>query len=395
VSRSSALYRLPGPRLFWVVLLGAAPAFAARALTVEDEVIEGELLGLDASPTLTLSVQGKPRRIPCGDLLALEIHQGEPERQPTHASAVLRSGGRLQGLIRGGTGRTLTLRGTLFESLECPLEAIARVELPVPQPSTAFRPAEKLDRLLLLNGETIDGTVESVDAKTVHFRSELLGELELGLDRIAAIAFASRAVGGAAPPEGVLAIVHARDGTVIRGQLRGLKGGRLEVRALFGATLALDLEAILRVEFRGGRLVYLSDLEPAAAKETPFFDLVWHYRRDRSVDGNPLRLGTRAYPKGLGVHSRSELTYALEGAYRRFLAHVGIDEEVGGKGNVDVQVLVDGTVRFDRKGLRGSDEPVPVALDVAGAKTLTLRVDFGEGLDICDHVDWANARVIR
>ena len=131
------------------------------------------------------------------------------------------------------------------------------------------------------------------------------------------------------------------------------------------------------------------------------FDLVWHYRRDRSVDGNPLCLRGRVYRKGLGVHSRCELTYDLGGAYRRFLSDVGIDKEEKGKdelredGNVDVKVLVDGKMLFERKGLTARDGPVPIDIDLTGAKRLTLLVDFGDKLDICDHADWAAARLIR
>ncbi len=113
------------------------------------------------------------------------------------------------------------------------------------------------------------------------------------------------------------------------------------------------------------------------------------------MDGHPLRIGERTYRKGLGTHSRCRLTYDLGGAYTRFLADVGIDEEAGDRGNVDVQVLVDGKPKFERKGLTGRDEALAVAVDVAGAARLTLVVDFGADFDICDHVDWANARLIR
>jgi len=377
------------------MLFAAAPAFGATAITVEDKSIEGKLIGLDATPAVTLSVRGKPQRIPCADLVAIQLREGKAARRAGYATIVLRGGGSLRGAIQGGSGRAIVLQSAVFGSLECPLQAIARIELPVDQPAKPLEPAEKLDRLLLRNGESVEGTVESLGAKGIRFRSDLLGGLEVGFDRITALTLARE--GGATPPKpkGVVAIVHADDGTVVAGRVRGLADGRLGLQALFGATLSLDVARVLRVEFRGGRLVYLSDAEPTAVKETPFFDLAWRYRRDRSVEGNPLRMGERTYAKGLGVHSRCELTYALDGAYRRFLADVGIDEEVGDKGNVDVTVLVDGKARFERKGVTGRDKPIPVAVDVAGAKRLTLIVDFGRELDICDHLDWANARLVR
>jgi len=376
-------------------LLLSSPALAARAITVEENVIEGDLLGLDATPSAQLRVGGQSRQVPCSDLLALELRPGKPVPSLEAPAFILRNGDTLRGAIAGGSGSAIVVKSPLLGTSECPLQAIARIEFPVARPLQPLQAAEKLDRLLFRNGETLEGTVESLDAAGMKFRSALLGQLEIGSDRLASVVFAAQSGPAPATPQGVVAIVHADDGTVLSGAIQGLKEGKLEVRASFGASLALDLARVLRIEFRGGRLVYLSDLEPVQVKETPFFDLTWHYRRDRSVDGNSLRLGEQAYPKGLGVHSRCELAYALDGAYRRFLADVGIDEEVGERGNVDVTVLVDGKPRYERKGLTGRDEPLRVAIDVAGASRLTLVVDFGQEFDICDHADWANARLIR
>jgi len=373
----------------------AATAYATTAITVDDQAITGQLVALDATPAVTLRAEGKDRRVPCGDLQALVLRDAPPAPDPAAASVVLRDGHVLRGTLRGGGTRAIVLHSPLFRAVECPLQAIARIELPAAQAPPTLAQADTHDRLLFLNGDAVDGTVKAFAPEGIAFHSELLGDLDVGFDRIQAIAFAAQSGKAPATPKGVVAVVHALDGTRVAGQLRALAGGRIELDTLFGPELSLDLARILRIEFRGGRLVYLSDLAPATVKETPFFDLVWNYRRDQSVDGGPLRLGDRTYRKGLGVHSRCELTYALDGGYRRFVADVGIDEEVGEKGNVDVAVLVDGKVGFERKGVTGRDGPLPVAVDVQGASRITLVVDFGRELDICDHANWANARLIR
>lgn len=376
-------------------LVARAAEAPVRAITVGEEVVEGALVALDATPTAELRVGAEKRLIPCADLLSIEFRNAKAAIERDAVAIILRNGDCLRGTIQGGSSRALILRSPALGTTECPLQAIARIEFPVPQPAQPIQASEKLDKLLLRNGETIEGTLESVAATGLKFRSALLGDLEVSLDRLAAVALAAQAGAPPKPPEGVLAIAHTDDGATISGQLKGLKAGTLDLQATFGATLALRLDKLISMEFRGGRLVYLSDLEPAEAKETPFFDLVWHYRRDKSVDGNPLRIGGRTYRKGLGCHSRCELTYDLGRTYTRFLADVGIDDEVGDKGDVDVQVLVDGKPKFQRKGLTGRDAPIPIAVDVTGASRLTLLVDFGGEFDICDHLDWANARLIR
>src|SRR4051794_39029172 len=62
---------------------------------------------------------------------------------------------------------------------------------------------------------------------------------------------------------------------------------------------------------------------------------------DLAGDGVPIRLNGTAYTKGLGVHARSELRYALGASCSLFSAVVGIDDEVGANGSVAFQVWSD------------------------------------------------------
>ena len=120
--------------------------------------------------------------------------------------------------------------------------------------------------------------------------------------------------------------------------------------------------------------------------------------RDTSSGGEPagdgvrLRMGDKSWAKGLGVHSRSVISVAI-GANTRFLAQAGIDNEVGRAGSGQFQVWADGTKLFESSVRHGGDAPVPVWLDIAGRKTLSLiMLDGGDG-GVYDHGDWANARM--
>ena len=44
--------------------------------------------------------------------------------------------------------------------------------------------------------------------------------------------------------------------------------------------------------------------------------------------------------------------------------------------------------------LTGKSKPVPIRLDVTHVKQLTFQVDFGDDLDVGDHVDLADAKLI-
>ncbi len=112
-----------------------------------------------------------------------------------------------------------------------------------------------------------------------------------------------------------------------------------------------------------------------------------------SVDRNPITLAGKVYEHGLGTHANSELVIELGGGAQTFEAVVGVDDEKKDGGSVVFVVLVDGREALRTKVLHGGVAPVPVKVDLAGAKLLTLVVEDG-GDDINnDHADWADARI--
>src|SRR5262249_41274380 len=144
-----------------------------------------------------------------------------------------------------------------------------------------------------------------------------------------------------------------------------------------------------------GKLVYLSDLKPADVKETPYLDGSFPFRADRSVGGHPLHLGGKTYRRGLGVHSKSELTYTLDGGFQTFNATVGIDDAVSGQGSVIFRVYGDDKLLKETPVLRGGDTPVELEIPVKGVLLLRLEVDYADNGDVADHADWADARLLR
>ena len=113
----------------------------------------------------------------------------------------------------------------------------------------------------------------------------------------------------------------------------------------------------------------------------------------KTVDGHPLTLGGTVYPHGFGTHAESVFVIALHGSAAQFTATVGIDDEVGQRGSAAFSVDVDGKTAAQTKVLHGGGQPVPLTVNLTGAKTLTLRVtDGGDGISF-DHADWADAKL--
>lgn len=184
------------------------------------------------------------------------------------------------------------------------------------------------------------------------------------------------------------------DGSAVWGRAKSLDGKVLTLERDDGVTLAIPWNKVTRLDVRSERMVFLSDLEPINARSEGIATLpTWPIQRDRSVMGNPITLGGRTYDKGLGTHAAARIEYAA-GRYDVFAAMIGIDAHTAGRGDCVFVVLADGREKL-RQRMTGKDKPREIRVDIAGADRLTLLVEPGEDLDIADHADWADARLIR
>ncbi len=95
------------------------------------------------------------------------------------------------------------------------------------------------------------------------------------------------------------------------------------------------------------------------------------------------------------MHSSSRLTYDLDQPYKQFQAELAIDDATNGGGSVRFRVLVDGREKYTSETIRGNTKPVPITVDLTGAKRLELIVDYADRADVLDHADWINARLIK
>ncbi len=116
--------------------------------------------------------------------------------------------------------------------------------------------------------------------------------------------------------------------------------------------------------------------------------------------GGCLRADNVCYEKGIAMHSASRLAYDLAKPYGLFQAELAIDDSVGDIGSVVFRVYLDkGNGKFAPAYaspiIRGGRSPVPVSIDVDGAKRLALIVDFSDRGDAGDHANWLNARLVR
>ena len=384
----------------------AAPVF--RLQTAEGPALTGRLERLDAGWSVRLG----GRQVDGGNVVALRRDGTPPPDFPGGEQLLFVNGDRLAGHVTALGGERLQARLPVLggeRPASLPLSALSVIWLGTPDstddPALLRRRLatgrRDRDTVLLRNGDILEGVLSGLDEKAVQIEVDRK-PVSVARAKAAAVAL-STDLAAALRPRGVYARLVLADGSrVSLASAVCTDGAAVTGTTLFDAPVRVPLTQVVALALYQGRAVYLSDLKPRRSEQTPFLDLAWPLVNDGSADRRDLRLGGGTYDKGLGMHSAARVTYDLDGRYRRFEALVGLDDQAGDdqagrQGSVRVRVLVDGQERSigrDRD-LTARDGPVPVRADVAGARELTLVIDFGDRGDVQDRVDWVDARLVK
>ena len=400
--------------MFVAALLAAlcASAQAETVTAVGGRSVEGRIVELDASGNLVVEParRGEAERLPLADLVEIrfaEAAEGPATDEPSAPREILmENGDRLLGDVLRIEKESLAVVLPRLGRLSAPLESVRGVLHPRRGVAEAIwararaevaadeGPAE--DVLLLASGDRAAGIVKRLDAGRLELDHRALGKrVTVDLHDVIGLRFA-RLGAPAAAEKFVTAIVETRDGSRFSGKLVAAGSEKLRI-SWCGQELSVPTREISRVSFRGGRLSWLSEMEPAAEKAQPLLGPAFKAARDRTTGGRALIVAGRTFRRGVAVRSRSELTWKLDGAYAAFESFIGIDDEsgAGGEGSVRFRVLVDGVEKYASPVVRGGEPARFVRVDLAGAKEITLRVEEADEMDLADHADWAEARLIK
>lgn len=385
---------------------GAAPDGLGLAVPADGQAFGARLIAADAQWQLTFHTPQGPRLLSAAGLVSWG-QWPQPGQRPL---VLLADGGLLVANVPAVAKGELVCHSGLFGRTALPLERVAGVLFAPPADRTARDLAidriasatGPFDRLLLANGDELKGSILSLAEGMIRLRAAPGRDPsthQIEVRRAAAVIF--NPMLRRRDPEaqqGLRAWVGFADGSRLLACGLVLDEKSLAVTTVSGLTWKASPKELAALQPLGGQVTYLSDLKAAKYEHTPYLALAWPYRTDRSVSGALLRAGGRLYLKGLGVHSAARLTYALDAInapYRRFQAELAIDDQTGGRGSVIFRVLVDDQARYTSPIVRGGQPPLPVSVDVAGAKKLELIVEFADRADELDHADWLNARLVR
>lgn len=238
-----------------------------------------------------------------------------------------------------------------------------------------------------LNGDTVPGAIAALAREDVTVDMEGIGKIPIhGFSNVADIVFVKDAAIRPLDGEALIALLT---GELLRGKATGA-GQTVELRTSWSAKpLSIPLEMVASVLFPEGRTV-LSDIAPKSAVETPFLGFQRHWQRNRSLTGNILSVGGFTAARGLALHSRTVLEFALPSTLNAgaLVAWAGIDDAIpAGKTSAELRVAVDGGLAKTLR-LQPAGGPAPVQIEIpTNAAILTITADYGEFGSVGDHVD--------
>ncbi|MBI4835472.1 MAG: NPCBM/NEW2 domain-containing protein [Planctomycetes bacterium] len=394
------------------VILFTLPAISQNTPKIEicdmdNNTIAADGISIDAEGKCHLTLAAGEQIIPCDSVLEIVFSQSAP-RKSAGWEFTLTNGDTVCGIIKEALKDGIKVESALLGDVNLgfgSLKALRNLSGSA-QPATE-KQAE--DTIQFLSGDSDKGVVAEITKDSLKLNSSVYKkEKTYALDQIALVTISQLAP----PPEEpkvILALISGIDNSRLTGQIKKLEGKTVSFSAPYkfnsagnSNELVIALDKISRISFRNPNCVYLSDISPSSVKEYPtLYDpdhiiFPWNYQKDRNVmKTGPISVKGKKFYKGLGVHANCELTYKLDGKFRKFIATVGLDDTAEGKGTVQFVVYLDGKKAYESKVMKGDSAPETINLDTSGAKELKLVLNDGGDLHILDRAAWAGARLLK
>jgi hypothetical protein len=338
---------------------------------------------------------GDERAVPLDRFVELTRTLAAPGTPAGKFDLHLTTGDRLNGDPAGVKGENIVWKTGVIGEVNVPLRQLASLTKAGVKPPGDER--RKEDVVTFANKDMVRGVIAGLTATSVALQTDV-GPQEIPLANIESVAFATTAAAAAAQNrEGYR--VRLDDGSSVVGTAVKVAADKVELTLGPGAggTRQIDVARVAGIEHVNGPVSWLSSRTPSESVYLPFLGSSQTYpaRMNRNYRGDPIFVKDRRYERGIGVHSYSKLVYPLDGkTFAAFRTGYAIDGNPE-RADVTVRVKLDDKVVHEQQNVRaGSLSPV-VVVDLAGAKELTLEVDFGANIDSEDRLNWIEPALLK
>ena len=239
--------------------------------------------------------------------------------------------------------------------------------------------------------QAVSGVVKGIDGESLQF--EFQGKVRsIKLAKVAAI---MRKATAPQPARGqVIGVVELSNAMRLPGNFQSLSDSAGVLAFPWNQTADLNRVSIKAITVQNGRSLPLTDLEPSQVVYTPFLDRVLPYRKHESLTGNPLAVGDKKFERGLCAHSGTTLVYDLAGGYEKLRLQIGLQKDDGARGQAVVRIKADDALLAE-KPIGGKAAAEALDLSLVGKKSLVIEIDYGDGLDVGDHVVLGDPVLVR
>ncbi|MCA9089803.1 MAG: NPCBM/NEW2 domain-containing protein [Planctomycetaceae bacterium] len=264
----------------------------------------------------------------------------------------------------------------------------------LPFPGERSETSVLADRLLLKNGDQLQGTLGALDKSGLTMQAEF-GDLVLPLSQLRELRLNPLLLSPPEIPETAV-IVALHDETVLTaGDVRIAQNSHaLEVTLPGGQAMEWSLAEVRSLTFCSPATRPLTWLPVLEATQESYLGRRSPILQGAAATGTPIVVQGKTYPLGLGVRSGSRVTVQLPVGAQEFWCVVGLDEVALGRGMVTIQVKGASATGEDRELfpetlLSAANSPLLLGpLAVRELDTLTLQTNYGPQADILDVIDW-------
>ncbi len=264
----------------------------------------------------------------------------------------------------------------------------------LPFPGERSETAILADRLLLKNGDQLQGTLGALDESGMTMQAGF-GDLVLPLSQLRELRLNPLLLTPPEVPETAV-IVALHDETVLtaRDVRIAETSHALQVTLPGGQVMEWSLAEVRSLMFCSPSTRPLTWLPVLEAAQESYLGRTSPILQGAAVTGTPIIVQGKTYPLGLGVRSGSRITVQLPVGAREFWCVVGLDEAARGQGVVTIQVQGASAAGENREVfaetlLSVANSPLLLGpLAVRELHTLTLQTNYGPRADILDVIDW-------
>jgi hypothetical protein len=381
-------------------------SFGAEIKKLDGTALSGDIIALSATE-VRLKLAGEAQQtIPLKDLMGIDLNTpARPAPRVPYLRVRLIDGTQLYCLALGMKGKTVSIRLLSGQSADVSLESLHHIVCDAQDSASlsafdaivAEQPKQDVIRVQSRDGSAVDpydGVIQGVNAEGTHLTFKALtldNPSNILLSRLRGIYFARSNTG---PGANATARIYDSYGNIFTATTFSCSEMTCQLTTPTGLTFSLPKQTLQKFDLTLGKLAYLSDLEPTRVEETPILADLYRYRRDKNLEGGPLSVGRKIYAKGLALHSKAILEYDVSG-YSNFRCVLGLDDAMAGSAHAVVKIEGDGKELLATTVSSRDNKPQDVSLAIKGVQKLRLIVDYGEDLDLGDHVDFADARIIK